>query len=623
MRVNNSNQSGFRYLIFLLAFLAIHIGLPLYAVAKYPDISNRKVSPGNTTYYMDAEKGNDDNSGVDKKHSWKTFKQVNRRIFSAGDRIVITGPADFRESLFLVARGSNKKHVKLVFEKGTYNFYPEASFKKQFFISNTNDDAYTPKAIAIYIDSSSYVDIEAVGAKMLMRGKMIETCIDHSHDIKIHGATYDYYRPTVSELEVIKTADNFADLKIHPDSKYSIKDSLLTWEGEGWGYNSISLWQVLDPATGHLQRVDINMEGLKYVASGINNVRVYFKRNPGFKAGLVYQNRDITRDCAGIFLVRSNNLVLKNIHINFMHGMGAVSQFCRNITIDSVFVKPAANSGRTCAAWADILHFSGCVGKISIINSWLSGANDDAVNVHGTYLRIIQQPQPNQLLVRFMHNQTFGFEAFVKGDSIAFVHSNSLLQYGESIVSKAVRVNDKDILLTLKAPLTDTIMPNDVVENITWTPRVYISNNTIERIPTRGILVTTRGKAVIENNIFRRVNNSAIAVADDAASWYESGMVKSLAIRNNKFYLCGGPVVLVSPENTQNNVIKVHNNILVTGNEFILLPATEAVYAKSTANIRVLNNSFKVTSTPVAKAGLIKFKDCTNTLVLLNRIYNR
>ncbi|WP_158643004.1 right-handed parallel beta-helix repeat-containing protein [Mucilaginibacter ginsenosidivorax] len=603
--------------------MAIHIGLPLYAVAKYPDISNRKVSPGNTTYYMDAEKGNDDNSGVDKKHSWKTFKQVNRRIFSAGDRIVITGPADFRESLFLVARGSNKKHVKLVFEKGTYNFYPEASFKKQFFISNTNDDAYTPKAIAIYIDSSSYVDIEAVGAKMLMRGKMIETCIDHSHDIKIHGATYDYYRPTVSELEVIKTADNFADLKIHPDSKYSIKDSLLTWEGEGWGYNSISLWQVLDPATGHLQRVDINMEGLKYVASGINNVRVYFKRNPGFKAGLVYQNRDITRDCAGIFLVRSNNLVLKNIHINFMHGMGAVSQFCRNITIDSVFVKPAANSGRTCAAWADILHFSGCVGKISIINSWLSGANDDAVNVHGTYLRIIQQPQPNQLLVRFMHNQTFGFEAFVKGDSIAFVHSNSLLQYGESIVSKAVRVNDKDILLTLKAPLTDTIMPNDVVENITWTPRVYISNNTIERIPTRGILVTTRGKAVIENNIFRRVNNSAIAVADDAASWYESGMVKSLAIRNNKFYLCGGPVVLVSPENTQNNVIKVHNNILVTGNEFILLPATEAVYAKSTANIRVLNNSFKVTSTPVAKAGLIKFKDCTNTLVLLNRIYNR
>lgn len=620
MQVINSMQSGFRFLTFLLAFATIHIGLSSYAVVKYPDISNRKVSPGNTMYYVDAEKGNDDDSGVDKKHPWKTFNPVNRRIFSAGDRITITGPGDFRESLFLVARGSSKRHVKLIFKKGTYNFYPETSFKRQFFISNTNDDAYIPKAIAIYIDSSNYVDIEALGAKMLMRGKMIETCIDHSHDIKIHGATYDYYRPTVSELEVMKTADNFADLKIHPDSKYSIKDSLLTWEGEGWRYNPMSLWQVLNPATGHLQRVDINMDGLKYAATGINKVSVYFKSNPGFKSGLIYQNRDITRDCAGIFLVRSNSLALKNIHINFMHGMGVVSQFCRNIAIDSVFVKPAENSGRTCAAWADILHFSGCGGKISIINSWLSGANDDAVNVHGTYLRIINQPRPNQLLVRFMHNQTFGFEAFVKEDSIAFVHSNSLLQYGVSIVSNAVKVNDKDILLTLKTPLTDTIAPNDVVENITWTPRVYIAHNTIERIPTRGVLVTTRGGGVIENNVFQGTNNSAIAVADDAASWYESGMVKGLVIRNNKFNLCGGPVILISPENTQNNIIKVHNNIEVIGNAFILPPTADAVYAKSTANIRIVNNNFKVTGAVVTEAGLVKFRDCTNTLVSHNKI---
>jgi hypothetical protein len=622
MRVINSKQCGFRYLTFLLAFVAIHIGLPLYAVVKYPDSSNRKVSPGNTMYYVDAKKGNDDDSGIDKKHPWKTFKQVNRRIFSAGDKITIAGPADIRESLFLVARGSNKKHVKLVFEKGTYNFYPEASFKRQFFISNTNDDAYTPKAIAIYIDSSGYVDIDALRAKMLMRGKMIETCIDHSHDIKIHGATYDYYRPTVSELRVMKTADNFADLKIHPDSKYSIKDSLLTWEGEGWRYNPISLWQVLNPATGHLQRVDINMDGLRYAATGMNEVRVYFKSNPGFKTGLIYQNRDITRDCTGIFLVRSNNLALKNIHINFMHGMGVVSQFCRDIIIDSVFVRPAANSGRTCAAWADILHFSGCRGKISIINSWLSGANDDAVNVHGTYLRIINQPQPNQLLVRFMHSQSFGFEAFVKGDSIAFVHSNSLLQYGVNIVSKAVRINDRDILLTLKTPLTDPIAQNDVVENITWTPRVYIAHNTIERIPTRGILVTTRGGAAIENNVFQRTNNSAIAVADDAASWYESGMVKNLVIRNNKFNLCGGPVILVSPENTRTNITKVHNNIEITSNEFILQSA-DAVSAKSTANIKVVNNKFKVTGVAITETGLVKFQDCTNTLVLHNKIDNQ
>jgi hypothetical protein len=611
-------RSGHKCLISFLLITIIHVVLPACAAIKYIGTSGRIVSPGNTRYYIDAEKGDDGNSGVSLHTAWKTLRQVNYRIFSVGDKIIITGPADFKESLFLVARGNSKNHVRIIFLKGTYNFYPAESFKKQFFISNTNDDAYTPKAIAIYVDSSSYVDIEGSNSKMVMRGKMMETCIDHSQNICIHGLTYDYHRPTVSELQVTKTSESFAELKIHPESKYSIRDSLLTWEGEGWRYNSISLWQVFDPVTGHLQRVDINMDRLKYAEVDTNLVRVYFKTNPGFKAGLIYQNRDILRDCAGIFMLRSKKLQLRNIHINFMHGMGVVSQFCRDITIDSVFVKPPANSGRTSAAWADILHFSGCRGKIAITNSYLSGANDDAVNVHGTYLRIIDKPRPNQLLVRFMHSQTFGFEAFIAGDTIALVNSKSLLQYGTNVVFNAARVNDKDILLTLQKPLTDSITANDVVENVTWTPEVYIAHNTITHIPTRGVLVTTRRKVVIENNTFQRTNNSAISVADDAASWYESGMVNNLQIRNNQFSLCGEPVVLISPENTQNSVQKVHNHIFITNNVFTLLSPV-AVSMKSSANISVVNNYFKLPGATGNESSFVKFQDCLNTVVAGNK----
>lgn len=615
-------QPGRRFLIPFFLVAAVYFGLPACAAIKYPGVNDRIISPGNTAYYIDAEKGSDDNRGTDRHNAWKTFRQVNKRIFSAGDRITIIGPAEFKESLFLVAHGSSKKHVKLIFLKGIYSFYPEASFKKQFFISNTNDDAYTPKAIAIYIDSSRYVDIEARDAKMVMRGKMMETCIDHSENISIHGANYDYHRPTVSELKVLKTGDNFAELKIHVDSKYSIKDSLLTWEGEGWRHNPISLWQVFDPATGDLQRVNISMDGLKYAETGTNLLRVYFKKNPGFKTGLTYQSRDILRDCTGIFLLRSKNLRLKNIHINFMHGMGVVSQFCHDIAIDSVFVKPAANSGRTSAAWADILHFSGCRGKIVITNSYLSGANDDAINVHGTYLRIIDKPRSDQLLVRFMHSQTYGFEAFTKGDSIALVHAKSLLQYGINVISKTERINDKDVLLTFKEPLTHNIEPNDVVENVTWTPQVYINHNTITRIPTRGILVTTRRKVVIENNVFQRTHNSGITVADDAASWYESGMVNNLVIRNNQFNLCGGPVILIAPENTESAEQKVHNNILITSNVFTLISPV-AVSAKSTAHISIVNNQFKLVGTSKKETDLVKLLDCAGTLVSGNKIVHQ
>ncbi|WP_184542994.1 right-handed parallel beta-helix repeat-containing protein [Mucilaginibacter sp. FT3.2] len=612
-------RRNYRYLVFLLLVAAFHITLPACAAIQYTGVNGRIISPGNTGYYVDAAKGDDANTGTSRYKAWKTLKQVNSRIFSAGDRITIIGPAEFKESLFLVARGNSEKHIKLTFLKGTYDFYTETSFKRQFFISNTNDDAYTPKAIAIYIDSSRYVDIEAGGAKMVMRGKMIETCIDHSENIIIHGATYDYHRPTVSELQVLKTGDNFAELKIHPDSKYSIKDSMLTWEGESWRYNSISLWQVFNPATGNLQRTNINMDGLKYAETGNNLVRVYFKSNPGFKTGLIYQNRDITRDCTGIFLLRSKNLRLKNVHINFMHGMGVVSQFCQNITIDSVFVRPALNSGRTSAAWADVLHFSGCRGKIVITNSYLSGANDDAVNIHGTYLRIINKPLANQLLVRFMHNQTFGFEAFEQGDSIALIHAKSLLQYGTNVVSRVEKINDKDVLLTFKKPVTETMELNDVIENVTWTPEVYIAHDTIARIPTRGVLVTTRRKAIIEKNVFEGTNNSAISIADDAASWYESGMISNLLIRYNKFNLCGEPAIVIAPENTQSSTQKVHNHIVITQNIFNL-SSPVAIAAKSSADISVVNNYFNLPGVAVKETDIVKFEDCADIHLSGNKI---
>ncbi|RYD93376.1 MAG: hypothetical protein EOP54_19285 [Sphingobacteriales bacterium] len=73
------------------------------------------MSPGNTQYYIDAQTGDDSNSGTDKHKAWKTFSQLDRRIFSPGDRITVAGPAEFKESLFLVARGDSKNMSSLSF----------------------------------------------------------------------------------------------------------------------------------------------------------------------------------------------------------------------------------------------------------------------------------------------------------------------------------------------------------------------------------------------------------------------------------------------------------------------------------------------------------------------------
>lgn len=580
--------------------------IPAKTSSLYPSFKNRKQSPGKTIYYIDPEKGNDQNLGTSSAKAWKTFGPTNQFVFSAGDQLRIIAPGSFDQSLVLMANGSKSAPVTISFVPGRYDIFPKNPFKAKFHISNTNDTPDSLKAVALYFLNSKYVRVEASRAKMVLRGKMIEMCVDKTDDISFNGISFDYQRPTVSELTVMKTGTNFADLKIHPDSKYSIRDSILIWEGEGWQHQANWYWQVFNPEKGDLARQSMNLKDVKFSKNG-DFVRASFPKNPGFQANFTYQNRDVTRDCAGIFMERSSNISFRNMRINFMHGMGIVSQFCTNISIDSLVVKPDEKSRRTCAAWADILHFSGCKGLIKVENSFLSAANDDAINIHGTHLKITQILSPNEIKVRFMHDQTYGFNAFTVGDSISYIHASSLATGGDNMVKKVKKLNDREFILTLQKAVPQYIANDYVIENASWTPNVLISNNMISTIPTRGILITTRRKAIIENCIFQNVHMSGILVADDAESWYESGMVNDLTIRKNKFELCGEPVINIHPENKVHEKA-VHTNIRIINN-FFDLKNTALLSAKSTSGILFKGNVIRAkTILPVSE--YLKLENC-------------
>lgn len=590
-----------------------------YTFTAHITSKDRRLSPGKTTYYIHPGHGNDANSGVHPAQAWKTFSRINQLILQPGDVVEVLAAGAFHGSLVLRAKGTARQPVKIKFAPGRYDFFPDSAFKKALHISNTNDQPYEPKAIALVFDSCEQVQVDAQGAIGMFRGKMIETFVNYSRNVHINGLTYDYQRPTVSELRVTAVANDHADAIIHADSKFSIRDSLLTWIGEGWRYRPGSYWQVFDPVANDLSRMEIDTQGLRFIVQDNNTVRIFFKKDPGFKKGCTYQNRDVTRDCAGIFMQYSTNITLSNIHINFMHGMGVVSQYCRNIKMDSITVRPAEVSGRTCAAWADILHFSGCSGTIEVNNSYLSAANDDAINVHGTYLKILEKTAPNKLLVAFMHPQTFGFNAFASGDSIAYIHPESLLSTGENSIVSVAKVNDKQYLLTLKNNIPDTVSTGDVVENTTATPQVWVHNTTLTRIPTRGLLVTTRRTVRIDHNTFERTHMSAILINGDASGWYESGMVKDVTISNNTFNNCGEPAINIHPENTVNGTAAVHNNIAVTHNTF-QLQGKELLAAKSTANINFRDNTIQAVSAAKGTDEFLKFEHCTGVQVADNKV---
>ena len=155
-------------------------------------------------------------------------------------------------------------------------------------------------------------------------------------------------------------------------------------------------------------------------------------------------------------------------------------------------------------------------------------------------------------------------------------------------IEAAELLEPKVMLLTMEEPLLKDINEKDAIENITWTPEAEIIGNKVMLVPTRGFLITTRRKVLVEGNSFYRTSMSAILIENDAKGWFESGPVRDLTIRKNRFFYCSEPVINMNPRNSIPNAA-VHRNIRVLKNEFALQNQV-AVGAKSTQGLTVIDN---------------------------------
>ncbi len=612
---------GFRFALFLAGSLLTSVWSPTLAAAEAPEISyptleQRKPSPGHVTYHIDPSAGDDSNTGTSRGKAWKTFHPINQLRLAPGDKVEIDAPGKFSHTLSLAGTGSAEQPVEVRFAPGRFDFHPDDMFREAYQISNTNDVPDGPKAVAILLAGVKHLRLSGPGASIVCRGKMIETCIDGCEDVTIAGLSFDYQRPTVSEFSVAAVGDGHVDLSIHRDSSYAVENGTIVWKGEGWSHTT-GLAQELDPATGILRRRKDPLAGL--VCKEIKPFLVRATGKCDMKPGRIYQIRETLRDCAGFFTRNSRDVTWRNINIRFMHGMGMVSQFSENLTFDSVVIAPDKAGGRTTAAWADCIHVSGCKGAVVLRNCVFSGAHDDALNIHGTYLRVVERLPGDKIKVRFMQPQTFGFMAFHKGDGIEFVHSASMEDFGTNRILEARMLNPKELLLTLEKPLPEDFEENDVIENVTWTPEVEIRGCKVSHIPTRGFLLSTRRKVLVEDNEFHATHMSAILVAGDARSWFESGGVRDMTVRNNRFINCGEPVVSINPDNSDSND-SIHRNIRIENNRFDLAGRV-SVKASGTTGLRVTGNRISSVAS-LDDARSIRTEDCDD-VVVENNIYQR
>ncbi len=556
--------------------------------------SRLKKSAGNAIYYIDPERGNDTNSGRGETRPWKTFLPLSSMRLTAGDTVVVA-PGRHEFSLLVNnGEGTEKLPITIRFLSGKHVFAHGKLWAEKYHISNTNDCPDAPKAVAVRLKNTKNVRlVGAAGAEILAEGKMIYAVIDDCRNVSLDGLTFDYLHPTVCELRIVGRTEKFIDAKIDTAFQYEIRDGRLFWKGPGWSFPLGGFIKVFNPDTGTFGG-NFSPDGARAEELAPGNVRFsYAGTAPQTRVGQVIQNRDITRDCVGFFQRRSRNIRWENCSIHTIHGMGVVSQFCEDLSFSRLTAAPRKKSSRTNVAWADILHFSGCKGKIRVADSVLSSSHDDAINVHGTHLRVAERVNNRTLILRFMHNQTFGIDGFFPGDEVEFVHGKSLQPFGTNIVEKVRALDARRLEVVFKKNVPQKFEAEDAVENVTWTPSLHVNNVVVRNIPTRGFLVTTRRLVVIENCRFERTGMSAILVEDDASGWFESGPVRDMIIRKNKFVECATPVVNINPHVLSGNGT-VHENIRIERNLFRMKGGV-AIASHHSKNVSERDNKFEGT----------------------------
>lgn len=513
----------------------------------------------------------------------------------------------------------------LTFPKGRYDFWPDGAIREKYFISNTStekEDSLKIRTIGMLFRNARNLTIDGNGALFVFHGKMTTILLEHCENVKLQNIHVDFERPTMSEMRYAKVANGEVELDIQRDARYTIRDDRLEWFGEGWKTTHF-----------HAVEFDTTLKTMRYSdwkpyanaqATEIGPGRVRFKTHATPKPGNILTVRDIIRDQVGMHIRECKNVTLEDVGMHYMHGLGIVSQYTENVTMRRVTCAPRPETGRIIASSADFMHFSGCRGKVTIEDCRFSGAHDDPINVHGTNLRIIGTPDANTLKVRFMHGQSYGFNAFFPGDTVAFVHSASMQRFAGGRIKAVNRLSDRELLLTFEKPVPADLEEHDCVENMTWTPEVLIRGNYFTRTNTRGVLLTTPRKAVIENNTFFRTGMSAVLIEGDAEGWYESGPVRDVTIRNNEFIDCayqGGPgnaVIAINPSNKVADLKKpVHFNIRIEGNTFKTFDYP-VLYAKSTQGLIFGNNRIIRTNDLSPQSGnhhMLWFNGCSDVAI--------
>jgi len=425
--------------------------------------------------------------------------------------------------------------AKLTFPAGKYNFRKELAIEKYLFISN-NDEGL--KRIVFDLSGMTNFEIEANGAEFIFNGYLCPFLIDSSTNISLRNFSIDYVRTFHSEGKIIAVNKNSIDLEIGKEYPYQLDNNILIFndnQGEKYPWATLLEFDIKKRETALYAQDYYRQSNVPIVQLEPGRIRLQaaIKGTVGNKLVFGPSHRLVP----AFTISDSKDVNLSGVKIYHSGGMGLIAQRSGNLFLNEVKVTPAPDKDRIVSCTADATHFSGCFGKIELINCLFENQKDDATNIHGVYVRLEKIISDTEILVRLVHPQQLG-DGFIKdNDRVEFVDPSSLKTKCYSVVSFLRKINKEQMLIQFKAPIDKSILEGDALAQADNYPTVLIKGCTIRNNRARGLLLGSREKIVVDSNYFH-TPGAAILFEGDASHWYEQAGVRDVEIKNNIFENC-------------------------------------------------------------------------------------
>lgn len=500
--------------------------------------------------------------------------------------------------------------VIIALTKGTYEFHPSKKISRTLFISN--HDQPNPKSIGIILESRSNVTIDGAGSDLNFHGSsMLPIAITNSKNITLTNLHIDFPEPQIGQIEIVANDTISKTIEFRPDKN-------LKWEIDNGRFCFKADDKTIIPIAG--MAFEHDTRHIVYNTSDIvfNNSDIQLIGNDLLKAnwdnkkltpGTIVTLRSYDRPAPAVFVDGSSDIHLTDMYVHYANGMGLLAQNTTDISLNAFNVcLRGDNDSRYFTTQADATHFSGCRGEINSTNGLYEAMMDDAINVHGTYLKLRTINDRRTIICEYMHPQSYGFNWGIPGDSVQILASRTMETISDIMTIADIKPFDmpsdkgaKMFMITLSQDLPDNIDLAEAsygIENLSATPSVVFANNTIRNNRARGALFSTPKKVVAENNLFDHTSGSAILLCGDCNGWFETGACHNVTIRGNRFvnsltnlFQFTNAIISIYPEipdlNSQNQYF--HSNITITDNVFETFD-NPLLYAKSVSGLIFLNN---------------------------------